>query len=37
MRDLPTIRLALNGIIIVLAVLVLPRGLIGWRMGRRAA
>ena len=37
MRDLPTVRLALNGIIIVLAVLFLPRGLLGWRMGRRAA
>jgi branched-chain amino acid transport system permease protein len=37
MRDLPDIRLALNGIIIVLAVLFLPRGLLGWRMGRKAA
>jgi branched-chain amino acid transport system permease protein len=37
MRDLPDIRLALNGLIIVLAVLFLPRGLLGWRMGRRAA
>ncbi len=37
MRDLPEIRLALNGMIIVLAVLFLPRGLLGWRMGRRAA
>ena len=37
MRDLPEIRLALNGAIIVLAVLFLPRGLFGWRMKRRAA
>jgi branched-chain amino acid transport system permease protein len=37
MRDLPEIRLAFNGIIIVLAVLFLPRGLLGWRMRRRAA
>jgi branched-chain amino acid transport system permease protein len=37
LRDLPEIRLAFNGIIIVLAVLFLPRGLLGWRMRRRAA
>ncbi len=37
MRDLPDIRLAVNGLIIVLAVLFLPRGLLGWRMKRRAA
>ncbi len=34
MRDLPELRLALNGIIIVLAVLFLPHGLLGWRMRR---
>ena len=37
MRDLPDVRLAINGVIIVLAVLFLPRGLLGWRMRRRAA
>lgn len=37
MRDLPEMRLAVNGLIIVLAVLFLPRGLLGWRMGRKAA
>ncbi len=37
MRDLPQVRLTLNGVIIVLAVLFLPRGLLGWRMGRKAA
>ncbi len=37
MRDLPEIRLALNGAIIVLAVLFLPRGLFGWRMKRSGA
>jgi branched-chain amino acid transport system permease protein len=37
MRGLPEFRLALNGIIIVLAVLFLPRGLLGWRMRRKAA
>ncbi len=37
LRGLPEIRLAFNGVIIVLAVLFLPRGLLGWRMRRRAA
>jgi branched-chain amino acid transport system permease protein len=37
MRDLPEIRLAVNGLIIVLVVLFLPRGLLGWPMKRRGA
>ena len=37
LRDLPEIRLAFNGVVIVVVVLFLPRGLLGFRMRRRAA
>ncbi len=36
LRGFSDLRLVFNGIIIVVAVLFLPRGLIGWRMGRIA-
>jgi branched-chain amino acid transport system permease protein len=36
-RGFADLRLVLNGIVIVLAVLFLPRGLLAWRMPRRAA
>ena len=36
-RDFANLRLVFNGIVIVLAVLFLPRGLLAWRMPRRAA
>jgi branched-chain amino acid transport system permease protein len=37
LRPLADLRLVLNGLVIVLAVLFLPRGLLTWRMPRRAA
>jgi branched-chain amino acid transport system permease protein len=37
LRGFSDLRLVFNGLIIVIAVLFLPRGLIGWRMRRRAA
>ncbi len=37
LRPLADVRLVLNGLVIVLAVLFLPRGLLAWRMPRRAA
>ena len=37
LRGLADLRLVLNGVVIVLAVLFLPRGLLAWRMPRRAA
>ena len=37
LRDVSDFRLVLNGLIIVAAVLFLPRGLFAWRMKRRAA
>ena len=37
LRGLADLRLVLNGVVIVLAVLFLPRGLLAWRMRRRAA
>jgi branched-chain amino acid transport system permease protein len=37
LRGLADLRLVLNGIVIVVAVLFLPRGLLAWRMPRRAA
>jgi branched-chain amino acid transport system permease protein len=37
LRSLSDLRLVLNGVIIVLAVLFLPGGLLAWRMKRRAA
>ena len=36
-RSLSDLRLVINGVIIVLAVLFLPNGLLAWRMRRRAA
>ncbi len=36
LRPLADLRLVLNGVVIVLAVLFLPRGLLSWRMPRRA-
>ena len=36
LRPLADMRLVLNGVVIVLAVLFLPRGLLAWRMPRRA-
>ena len=37
LRGFADVRLVLNGVVIVLAVLFLPRGLLAWRMPRRAA
>jgi branched-chain amino acid transport system permease protein len=37
LRGLADLRLVFNGVVIVLAVLFLPRGLLAWRMRRRAA
>ncbi len=37
LRGFADLRLVLNGVVIVLAVLFLPRGLLAWRMRRRAA
>ena len=37
LRPLQDFRLVVNGLIIVLAVLFMPRGLLAWRMGRLAA
>lgn len=37
LRPLHDFRLVVNGVIIVLAVLFMPRGLLAWRMGRLAA
>jgi branched-chain amino acid transport system permease protein len=37
LRDVSNLRLVLNGVIIVIAVLFLPNGLLSWRMRRRAA
>lgn len=37
LRGLADVRLVLNGLVIVAAVLFLPGGLLGWRMPRRAA
>lgn len=37
LRGLADLRLVLNGVVIVLAVLFLPRGLLSWRMRRQAA
>ena len=37
LRGFSDLRLVFNGLIIVIAVLFLPRGLLGFRMGRRAA
>jgi branched-chain amino acid transport system permease protein len=37
LRGLADLRLVLNGVVIVLAVLFLPRGLLAWRMPRRLA
>ncbi len=37
LRGLADLRLVLNGVVIVLAVLFLPRGLLAWRMRRSAA
>ncbi len=37
LRGLADLRLVFNGLVIVLAVLFLPRGLLAWRMQRRAA
>lgn len=37
LRPLADVRLVMNGAVIVLAVLFLPRGLLAWRMPRRAA
>ncbi len=37
LRGLSDLRLVLNGVIIVVAVLFLPGGLIPWRLRRRAA
>jgi branched-chain amino acid transport system permease protein len=37
LRSLSDLRLVINGLIIVAAVLFLPNGLLAWRMRRRAA
>ena len=37
LRGFADLRLVLNGVVIVLAVLFLPRGLLAWRMARRTA
>jgi branched-chain amino acid transport system permease protein len=37
LRGLADLRLVLNGVVIVLAVLFLPRGLLAWRMPRTAS
>ena len=37
LRGFSDLRLVFNGVIIVVAVLFLPRGLVAWRMRRRAA
>jgi branched-chain amino acid transport system permease protein len=37
LRGFSDLRLVFNGLIIVLAVLFLPNGLLAWRMRRRAA
>jgi branched-chain amino acid transport system permease protein len=37
LRDVSDLRLVLNGLVIVVAVLFLPNGLLGVRMRRRAA